>query len=377
MKITIRTRQLSDGTSSIYLDYYDKGERRIESLGLYLQPETNKHAKTLNDDAMRRATEIRAERLLASTTPKKKQVAKEQDKVIMKEWMEGYLNLLSLRLKPQSLEHHRTLVNVVNAFLKSKRKTNLPIADFNKDMVKEFIDYVRNVYRVQKFTKEQELSEFGVYNKQQHLCQLFNEAVKDGVIKANPLHLMSANEKVQMPEADRSYLTVEEVKRLEETPVNAEHDKAGFLFCCYTGLRLSDLRSLTWSEICYTATGMEIRKRMKKTGAIVNVPLSKQALRWLPERNGAAETDKVFYMLPHPQSCHSFAKRFARLAGINKKVCFHTSRHTFGTLSLCASDDLYTVKNLMGHRSILSTQVYAKVLDTKKQEAVDMLNNLF
>ena len=164
---------------------------------------------------MRRATEIRAERLLASTTPKKKQVAKEQDKVIMKEWMEGYLNLLSLRLKPQSLEHHRTLVNVVNAFLKSKRKTNLPIADFNKEMVKEFIDYVRNVYRVQKFTKEQELSEFGVYNKQQHLCQLFNEAVKDGVIKANPLHLMTPNEKVQMPEADRSYLTVEEVKRLE------------------------------------------------------------------------------------------------------------------------------------------------------------------
>jgi site-specific recombinase XerD len=66
---------------------------------------------------------------------------------------------------------------------------------------------------------------------------------------------------------------------------------------------------------------------------------------------------------------------WAKRAKITKHVTFHASRHTFAVMMLSVTD-IYTVSKLLGHRELSTTQVYAKVLDKAKREAVDNIPDL-
>ena len=116
---------------------------------------------------------------------------------------------------------------------------------------------------------------------------------------------------------------------------------------------------------------------MKKTKTPITLPLSTMALKWLPERGGAEDTDKVFSLPTYSGFYGSVLTLWASKAGIKKNVTFHVARHTFATMELTAGADLYTVSKLLGHKQIVTTQVYAKIIDKKKVEAVDMVSNLF
>jgi len=65
--------------------------------------------------------------------------------------------------------------------------------------------------------------------------------------------------------------------------------------------------------------------------------------------------------------------RWVKEAGINKKISFHCARHSFATICITNDIDIYTVKKLMGHKEISSTQIYAKLIDKKKDEAIDKI----
>ena len=91
---------------------------------------------------------------------------------------------------------------------------------------------------------------------------------------------------------------------------------------------------------------------------------------------GLAKDDFVFPM-PSNGTCNDHLKKIATVCGINKEVTFHLSRHTFATMMLTLGADLYTVSKLLGHTSVRMTQVYAKIINQKKDEAVNLVNGLF
>jgi site-specific recombinase XerD len=101
-------------------------------------------------------------------------------------------------------------------------------------------------------------------------------------------------------------------------------------------------------------------------------------MKWLPERKWAGDNDYIFNKLPvNASSLNVSVKRMAKQAGIEKDICFHVSRHTFATTLLTLGADLYTTSKLLGHADLKTTQIYAEIVNKKKDEAVNRLSGLF
>lgn len=149
--------------------------------------------------------------------------------------------------------------------------------------------------------------------------------------------------------------------------------RIGFLFACFTGLRLSDIRSLKWSDIVDMGTYKAIIKEQKKTKNQVVVPLCNTALLFLPEQQN---DDFVFHLPKWHSGVRDALKIIAKAAGIKKNVGFHTSRRTFATLTLSACNNLKQVSVLLGHKSIENTQRYAEVMLADKADAVNRMDSV-
>ena len=113
----------------------------------------------------------------------------------------------------------------------------------------------------------------------------------------------------------------------------------------------------------------------EKTKNELSVPLTDNCLSWLPER-GEPETC-IFDGLPTGPSMRRSLMRWVKRTEIGDDIHFHVSRHTFGTLLMTAGVNLYPASKLMGHADVRTTQIYAKIIDSKKIEAVNLVNKMF
>lgn len=95
----------------------------------------------------------------------------------------------------------------------------------------------------------------------------------------------------------------------------------------------------------------------------------------LPERGGENDSDFIF-PLTHEGTVNDTLQHWAKVAGITKHISFHSGRHTHATMMLTLGADLYTVSKLLGHKNIATTQIYAKIVDKKKEEAIGLIPNL-
>ena len=159
------------------------------------------------------------------------------------------------------------------------------------------------------------------------------------------------------------------------TPCKNTSVKEAFLFACFCGLRISDIKTLKWSDVKQETDGICICKKMIKTKQIVMVPLSENALVWMPNK-GIAKMEDFVFCLPSYFTINSQVKQWAKSAGLEKKITFHTSRHTFATTLLTMGADLYTTSKLLGHQNIKTTQVYAEIVNKKKIETVNLLDKI-
>jgi integrase len=133
-------------------------------------------------------------------------------------------------------------------------------------------------------------------------------------------------------------------------------------------LRWSDIEKLIWSQVqSDPQVGHYLRFRQKKTGSYETLPVSEQAVQLLGAP-GKPET-LVFEGLKYSDHNNLKLKDWILRAGITKKISFHNFRHTYATLLLNSGTDIYTVSKMLGHRNVSTTQIYAKVVDKRKQEA--------
>lgn len=253
-------------------------------------------------------------------------------------------------------------------FLKDKKNVeDIALDELDKDFIEDYYNWMLGTCGSASSTA------FGRVNTMKWLMHIAQEK---GLIKVHPFTGFGCKPGYKR----RSFLSEEELQRLIHVELRYKRQQAMrdmLLFMCFTGLRYSDLKQLKWGNIEKSQSGMVIRiEAMKKTEKPVTVPLGTNAMAWLPERGDKTLDDFVFD-LGTCGGCNAVLKNMAKRAGINKRVSFHTGRHSFATLTLAATNDIATVSRLLGHTSVATTQIYAEVLMEDKIAAVNKLNGIF
>lgn len=364
--VRIRFKELENGNKSIYLDIYHERKRRYEFLKLYLVPETTAEARAQNEHTLKAANAIKSQRIIDITNRKPPQSLSEKSKVLLVDWLHEYRDRRVRKGKVSVPKEVRSVEARLNAYDPKVR-----LCDVDKDFLDGFVRYLMGTKcRV----SGKPLAKKSILNYLATITAALNMAVDEEILSTNPAMAVD-KEAIEGEAVKREYLTIDEVKKLMDTACYREDVKRAFLFSCFCGLRISDVRSLRWKDVIEDRGKTHLELRQKKTGGLLYLPLNKQAFGCLPTERGDAE-GQVF-PLPDKATISKALKRWAADAGISKKVCYHMSRHTFATMELTMGADLYTTSQLLGHSDVQVTQVYAKIVDVKKEKAVMMIDALF
>ena len=195
-----------------------------------------------------------------------------------------------------------------------------------------------------------------------------NQAFEDRIIPHNPLRGV---EGFKTEEKERVYLTLEEARDMADGECRYPALKRAFLFSCLTGIRKSDIEKMRWSEVRQEGDFTRIVFKQKKTGGQEYMDISSEAVPYLGQRG--KDNELVFRGFKYSAYILTELKAWALRCGITKPITFHSGRHAFAVLMLDLGADIYTVQKLLGHKEIATTEVYAHIMDKKKQAAVTMI----
>lgn len=376
--IRIRERKLADGNISLYLDIYVKGTRKYESLGLYLIPENQPNAKATNARTRSIAEKIKSDRIIALQDRGIKQWDKiKRSNMSLVEWLTQY-EQDGTGFKPSTLKGRQDMRKKVEEYLEQEGLSYIGMNEIDQDFCRGFLRFLETAKNsVAKKQKGRIISKGCAHHHQAVLNGALNKAVREGIIQQNPMKMLDKREKFQPSPEEREFLTIEELRTLIDVPCANEQVKNAFIFSCFTGLRLSDVRTLTWNKIHKMPDGktLYVHVFMQKTQKPLNVPLSGEALKVLEEKENP---DEPIFRLPTSDATISYhIKRWVKAGKINKTISYHCSRHTFATMMLTLGADLYTTSKLLGHANVTTTQIYSKIIDKKKTEAVGLVDELF
>ena len=361
--VHLRTKKIAHGKESIYLDIVKDGVRRKEYLGLYLVPEQTRADKVINRATLKTAEEIKAKRLIELLEGKLTFAGKKAAKVNLIEWLEEQRMYY---YDNDNMNYSKTIHNLIR-HLELFNAKQVTLKEVTPAFLRKFLEYLRGD-GANKYGGR--LCQETIYTYFTILSILMNKAVRLDLIASNPFHKLSQAEKPQRRTKKKEYLTLDEVKRMSVAECDDWRVKYAFLFCCFTGLRYVDVSRLKWKHIVEVGKGeYQIELVQQKTKEPVYIPLSANALKWLPERGYDGKENYIFKFRDR-SIIYDYLNKWAKTAGVEKHVTFHMSRHTCATLLLYYGTDLYTVSKILGHTSIKTTQVYAKVADEMKRKAV-------
>ena len=210
--------------------------------------------------------------------------------------------------------------------------------------------------------------------------KIVNFCIKNGWIIRNPF----VGFKMVKKEVVREILTLEEMKTMSTKVFVSERVSQVrdiFLLCCYTGLAYADVKKLKRSEIVKGIDGEPwIFTSRQKTETSSRIPILAPALDLIEKYADHPDCISKNILLPvlSNQKMNAYLKEIADVCAIKKELTFHIARHTFATtVTLSNGVPIETVSKMLGHRSLRTTQIYAKVLDLKVSEDMERLKSKF
>lgn len=359
-KVSIYERR-ERGKVRFYLTYTLDGKRHRDLLPIPSAEEKDRHAIS-EGRALAQAYQVEKAKELRSYLTGQPVVSD----MFLTDWLRVVSERAIARQRPDMHRHTwgRTIGDLADIITRW-RGDRLLLSRCDRAFVLDFVQYLRHDYG-------RPLAESTVAKKYAALQFAFKEAVREGLLATSPCDRLSGKEKPHAPASTRAYLTAEELHTLANTPPPSEALRSVYLFSCFTGLRISDIKALQWSAINRSGERWALSIRQQKTQEPLTLPLSATAQSLLPDPSEGL----VFPDLSDLPVLNRQLKRWAKAAGIEKRLTLHTARHTFATLCLTQGVDIYTTSKLLGHSSVATTQIYAKIVDEKKVAAVDALDGL-
>lgn len=323
--ITLRQRTLPSGRTTLYLDIICNGQRKVESLKLFLIPETSRADKQKNKETLKLAEAIRAKRVVEVQN---KEFGFKSDYAEETNFYDYYVAITEKRLGNESRGNWgnwRSCLKHLEKYDPNLKKRTF--ADIDQEWVQGFRDYLeKDAYAwgcdYRERIKDHPLSRNSKLSYFNKLRACMNQAVEERIIRKNPV---LGVERFKEEEGTRMYLTIDEVKTLAQTECEYPNIKRAFLFSCLTGLRRSDVLRLTWGDIHKQDDYTRIIFTQKKTGGLEYLDISAQAAELLGERGKPNEN--VFTDIHSPSCTNEAIKRWVLRAGIQKEITFHCASH--------------------------------------------------
>lgn len=252
-----------------------------------------------------------------------------------------------------------TLQKIKDFLIHEYVKSDLPLQEMDSLFIRRFENYLRTEYKLDHNTVMK-------YLKQ--LKKVIHFAIELGYLKYDPF----INHKTAYKEASRGFLTQEELERIENHNFKIDRlirVKDVFLFVAYTGISYSDLKKLTKHDVQIGIDGKPwIILERSKTGIRSPIPLLPKAQEIINKYKNDPECNAENKPIPvkSNQKLNSYLSEIADLCDIKKHVTMHLGRHTFATtVTLSQGVPIETVSKMLGHTSLKTTQIYAKVVDRK------------
>ena len=235
--------------------------------------------------------------------------------------------------------------------------------------ITDFEHYLLSVKNIGRNTANKYLS---------HLIKMINIALDNEWIDKNPFRKFRMKNK----EVVKEFLTETELGILfqkEITFKRLEQVRDIFAFCCLTGLAFVDVEKLTPDDLHIGIDGkLWIHIRRQKTNTASHIPLLPHALTIVEKYKNHPLVITKGSVLPvlTNQKMNAYLKEIADVCGITKNLTMHTARHTFATYMLTKGVPIETVAKLLGHKDLKTTQIYAKIIDSKVADDMKILMNI-
>jgi len=378
VKIRMKTDYIrKDGTAQLYAQVFLKGKTVKLPVDVCIEPvfwnqvdevvkEMHPQAESLNlmiDQARSRLFEIRKKYVLQGKELTAEALRYEYrigagssgDFIL---WARKMIELRKGEIFTTTQKQHRTVINKLASFRKS-----ISFSELSSELLNQFQVFLRQKYKNNLTTVASAMRVIKTYVKL---------AIRQELISADPFEHV----KVRKGKPGIIYLNEKErdlmVEMFNNEYTSQKHRRVlhYFLFACFTGLRISDIKRLRWEYLVNNTIYIQAHKTRRTTGETVIIPLGKQA-QWLLSLVERQPRSPYVFDVISDQKTNEYLKEIADTLGIKKRIHFHVARHTFATLFYEKTNDLASLQKLLGHAEIESTMVYAHVSDQQRRDQMD------
>ncbi len=263
-------------------------------------------------------------------------------------------------------ERYEMVFRHLQEFLEKKyRLKDIAFADLRLSFIMDFESFLRT---------KKNLSNNTVCVYITPLRKMISIAQNNGWLDYNPF----ANYHLSLHRNEREILTMSEINRIIQLEISPKKKNVAltrdmFIFCTFTGISFIDLKGLTCENIKETNSGKWISFQRQKTGVWCNIPLLQTPMKILESYRCKKKKGTTLFELPHYVTMICALRRIIQLCNIDKKVSWHTSRHSFASeICLMNGVPIETISRMLGHTDVKTTRIYAQTSNTIIER--DMLN---
>lgn len=389
VKVTLRSRMLNTGKEALYLDFYPpvfdietKKESRRESLGMYLNPLKNRNGEYSKDkngkyrynptdqETLRLAEIIRNNR---QNELDKANIYTDAEAEILKakerskgDFIEFFKKLANEKKESNQDNWNSALIHLKAYTKKTEKRESIRFCDITLQWCEVFKNYLLTTN-----SNRSDIAKLATNTAAAYFIKLkvaLKTAYKYGYLQKD---INADLKSIKEVETKREILTLEELRKLVETPCNDEIVKRAALFSALTGLRHSDILKMKWKEIVEKDEKYTLRYTIQKTQKYEELPISEDAISLCGERQEPEAL--AFKGLKYSAYANKALAQWIGASGITRNITFHCFRHTYATLQLASGTQITTIQKMLGHKKIETTMIYAKTLEKAKREAADKI----